>query len=235
MSRESAKAYKHRRYLDRKTRQVCVDCEASLQNHKNVRCEQCRETLRQRRQPPPGDCQYSRQCAKPPVTGRKYCQDHLAALLERSKTKRATARKSGRCGICGGANNTDTHRCQSCRSRMLTRAKETIDTLRDRVYATYGGYLCKCCGETIRQFLSLDHINNDGNKHRKEIGSRSLQLYRWIVANNFPPTFQVLCLNCNIGRARNGGVCPHKMSHSRDHGGVDLLTESINPSIVEAG
>jgi hypothetical protein len=23
-------------------------------------------------------------------------------------------------------------------------------------------------------------------------------------------TFQVLCFNCNIGRERNGGMCPHK-------------------------
>jgi hypothetical protein len=30
------------------------------------------------------------------------------------------------------------------------------------------------------------------------------------VMNDFPPGFQLLCSNCNHGRARNGGICPHK-------------------------
>ena len=26
----------------------------------------------------------------------------------------------------------------------------------------------------------------------------------------FRRRFQILCYNCNLGRSRNGGVCPHK-------------------------
>src|ERR1039458_4628209 len=29
-------------------------------------------------------------------------------------------------------------------------------------FAAYGGYECKCCGETEKAFLTIDHINNDG-------------------------------------------------------------------------
>jgi hypothetical protein len=31
-----------------------------------------------------------------------------------------------------------------------------------------------------------------------------------IIKNNFPPEFQILCFNCNLGRSRSGGVCPHE-------------------------
>lgn len=40
------------------------------------------------------------------------------------------------------------------------------------------------------------------------------RLFRWIIENNFPEGFQVLCYNCNLGRAHCGGVCPHKSDFS---------------------
>lgn len=87
--------------------------------------------------------------------------------------------------------------------------------LRDAAYAAYGGYRCQCCGETEPLFLSLDHVNNDGHKYRWKVGSKTygphagVQLYRWLRDNDYPPTIQVLCMNCNMGKARNKGVCPH--------------------------
>lgn len=32
-----------------------------------------------------------------------------------------------------------------------------------------------------------------------------------IIAAGFPAEYQILCFNCNIGRSRNGGRCPHAM------------------------
>jgi len=59
-------------------------------------------------------------------------------------------------------------------------------------------------------FLSIDHINNDGHKHRRENNIRTgEQMYRWLAKNNFPPGFQVLCMNCQWGKRNNNGVCPH--------------------------
>lgn len=75
---------------------------------------------------------------------------------------------------------------------------------------THYGNKCKCCGEQEPIFLTIDHINNDGNKHRKVIGRK---LYAWIVKNNFPDTFQILCFNCNTGRHFNGGICPHQQKN----------------------
>ena len=73
----------------------------------------------------------------------------------------------------------------------------------------YGGK-CKCCGESNMVFLSMDHMNNDGAKHRREFKTRGgSDTYRWIIKNNYPKGFQVLCMNCN--HAKRFGVCPHKL------------------------
>ncbi len=88
--------------------------------------------------------------------------------------------------------------------------KEREQMYKDKVFNYYGGYVCKCCGETIKCFLTIDHINGGGSKHRKENKGGGKFTYRWIVKNGFPEGFQVLCFNCNSGRALNGGICPHK-------------------------
>jgi len=77
------------------------------------------------------------------------------------------------------------------------------------VLKKYGGNSprCACCGETEIKFLTIDHINNDGAKHRKEIKGK---LYQWLYKNKYMPNrFQVLCANCNYAKQWYG-QCPHK-------------------------
>lgn len=75
----------------------------------------------------------------------------------------------------------------------------------------YYGNKCACCGETEMKFLSIDHVNGGGNKHRKNFcGGSSIGLMIEIKRRGYPPEFQLLCMNCNSGKYRNGGVCPHK-------------------------
>jgi hypothetical protein len=80
--------------------------------------------------------------------------------------------------------------------------------LRQQVLAGYGNR-CACCGETNSGFLSLDHVNGGGRKHRQELGSAPMV---WLAAikAGFPAEYQVLCYNCNLGRQFNGGKCPHE-------------------------
>lgn len=82
--------------------------------------------------------------------------------------------------------------------------------VRREVLAVYGD-ACECCGESNQGFLSIDHVNNDGAKHRAEVGLGS-SIYLWLKREGFPKDgrFRILCFSCNLGRARNGGVCPHK-------------------------
>lgn len=74
------------------------------------------------------------------------------------------------------------------------------------------GHKCACCPETIYEFLTVDHINNDGAKHRKSLGNigKSGRLfYKWIIDNNFPKDLQIMCWNCNWAKWRYG-KCPHQ-------------------------
>ncbi len=84
--------------------------------------------------------------------------------------------------------------------------KKYRDKNRELVFNHYGKK-CSCCGEKELKFLSIDHINGNGEKHRKEIYRN---INTWLVKNNYPKGFQVLCFNCNWGRYKNNGVCPHK-------------------------
>src|SRR5574343_20102 len=83
--------------------------------------------------------------------------------------------------------------------------------LKDSVMSYYGNK-CSCCGETEPKFLTVDHVNNDGAAHRKEVHGD--KIYSHIIKANFPDSFQILCWNCNLGKQFNGGICPHK-SHGR--------------------
>ena len=38
-------------------------------------------------------------------------------------------------------------------------------------YYSEGEPRCACCNEAMIEFLSVDHINNDGAKHRKNLGA----------------------------------------------------------------
>ena len=88
-------------------------------------------------------------------------------------------------------------------------AREYARRIRKEVIEHYGGK-CVCCGESHLEFLCLDHINGNGNKHRKEIGAGANVIF-WIRKNNYPiGLFQILCANCNLGKHING-ICPHKI------------------------
>jgi len=66
---------------------------------------------------------------------------------------------------------------------------------------------CNCCSEVELDFLTIDHINNDGNLHRKT--KKYTSIGRWAESNNYPKGFQVLCFNCNLSRSFYS-TCPHQ-------------------------
>ena len=83
--------------------------------------------------------------------------------------------------------------------------------LKEEVISHYGGK-CSCpgCPVTDIDMLSMDHIHNNGTEHRtKEDINCGTDTYRLLKKNNYPPGFQILCMNCNLGRFVNGGTCPH--------------------------
>jgi hypothetical protein len=61
------------------------------------------------------------------------------------------------------------------------------------------------------EFLTIDHVNNDGREHRLRTPSQGAGdgLISFLKRSGYPDGFQVLCFNCNWAKGRYGGVCPH--------------------------
>ena len=97
------------------------------------------------------------------------------------------------------------------KAKRIAKTKEAQRRLRREVLVAYGGEspACACCGESIIEFLSIDHINGGGTQHRKEVGS-SYRMYRWLKNNSFPDGHRVLCHNCNQAMSW-GRKCPHEL------------------------
>ncbi len=70
----------------------------------------------------------------------------------------------------------------------------------------YGGK-CVCCGITEIDFLTIDHIYNDGGKERKTIPGHHLAFK--LKQRGWPKDrYQLLCYNCNMAKQYANG-CPH--------------------------
>jgi hypothetical protein len=97
---------------------------------------------------------------------------------------------------------------KECRERAQQCSKKRHLREKIAVFNHYGKK-CNCCGEEGVEFLSIDHINNDGAKHKRENGIKRWDFYHWLIKNNFPEGFQTLCMNCNFAKGKLG-YCPHK-------------------------
>lgn len=115
-----------------------------------------------------------------------------------ARTKRYYAENKEKC-IAKNKQYYEKHRE---RPRVI-RAKHRLLVLK---HYSKGKFECACCGENGYDFLEIDHINNDGNKHRREDGFTDLA--RWLINNNYPQGFQILCTNCNRSKGKHG-ICHH--------------------------
>lgn len=90
------------------------------------------------------------------------------------------------------------------RAKANENSRRSMRKARDLVIDTYGGK-CSCCGESRRNFLSLEHINGGGTKHRRAVRK---QLWPSIIREGFPKDkYSILCFNCNCSRGFYGYCC----------------------------
>lgn len=87
------------------------------------------------------------------------------------------------------------------------RQRERVRKRRMDVIAHYGGK-CDCCGESQIEFLCIDHTDGNGREDRMKHRA-STNFYDWLIKNDFPPGYRVLCYNCNSALGAYG-YCPHK-------------------------
>lgn len=153
------------------------------------------------------------------ISSRKYYLKNKEARTEYQKEWRANNPEKVRTyGKRGREKNKEKLRIrrQKYYGRMRAEEKEKEKFIRLECFNEYGrGELkCVCCGENMVDFLTLDHILNDGYKERKEGAKRRMGgicLYKFLKKRGYPRKneFQLLCYNCNCAK-KFTGVCPHK-------------------------
>lgn len=105
--------------------------------------------------------------------------------------------------LCHNCNSAVSH-CQDCsHKRPYISGTSIRQRRRTKVLAAYGS-ACACCSESSVPFLTIDHINGGGTAHVRMVGD----LYAWLIRNQFPAGFRVLCFNCNMAVGARG-YCPH--------------------------
>lgn len=80
---------------------------------------------------------------------------------------------------------------------MSQKRKDARRKNSDKVFAHYGGE-CAACGIADRDVLTIDHIDQNGAKHRESGVGSGRFFHKWLVDNGFPPGYRTLCFNCNI-------------------------------------
>jgi len=156
------------------------------------------------------------------------------------RAKRKEAREKGLCGICCiRPTAPDRKTCAHClkkhrrnarsyrekhwdhvlhinyswkrknKDRVAAIARRCYAKLRTRIFDHYGP--CVCCGEKRTEFLTIDHIENNGGLWRKANPKHANgnRFYLWIIRNGYPEDLQSLCWNCNQAK-QIYGFCPHQ-------------------------
>jgi hypothetical protein len=113
-------------------------------------------------------------------------------------------------------------------SEYKTTKHVTYVTNRLKILLHYSKYIsnsnipcCNCCGENLHvDFLDINHIAGknqmDSEPKLIKLGYssklRGKVLIHWIMENNYPNGFQILCHNCNVakGLIGNNNTCTHE-------------------------
>jgi hypothetical protein len=112
--------------------------------------------------------------------------------------------------------------CNPCYTKQLLKGdygeihkqqvRANYDRYREDMFNALG-HTCACCGEPEKVFLSLEHLKQNGNEHRRRVGGNKCSTFSALLdarKHGFPKDeYGVLCMNCQRGTLLPEG-CPHK-------------------------
>lgn len=168
------------------------------------RCRKCQTIVNERQRVRRAETQAAGLCKcgrAPPEPSRVDCRLCIDAYTKSRNVTRARRVKEGLC-VCGKPPRSGRRSCTKCSQKWQLRHAND----RKKCLEHYG-LVCACpgCNCNIEEFLEIDHIDGNGNEHRRTFKT---SIYRWLIKHKFPPGFQVLCSNCNRAKFRYGS-CPH--------------------------
>lgn len=141
------------------------------------------------------------------ILDNKFCKDCLVQLDNNNSNEYDIKAAQYVCKTCRKQRDKNRY----IKRKELIREQQRIYDLscKQKVIEAYGGK-CACCNENTIEFLTIDHINNNGADDRRSNGNKTGgKLYRWLIKNNFPQgEYQILCFNCNCAKGFFG-YCPH--------------------------
>lgn len=224
---ETKNAYNRAYFAERRAKGFCTRCDNKAEA---ALCAECAAKRRAYRKGYSDEKQLCQNCGKP-LDGKSWHKCNACLRKEREARKLAEPDRAGNererrkqrdadgvCIYCGGLHGPRLEGrkwCDHCRLENSNHNKDYRRRLRDEIFSHYGGPVCSCpgCGCAELDFLTIDHVNNDGSIHRRtdKITSTTV-LMRWLRRNGYPPGFQVLCFNCNFSKSKNmnGGMCIHQ-------------------------
>lgn len=111
-------------------------------------------------------------------------------------------REKGLCDRCKNPIQPGYKECPECKRRAFERRR----AMKQAVIDKYGGK-CTCCGEHRFEFLTIDHVYNNGAEHRREVKQH---VYGAVLREPKSDQYQLLCMNCNFAKGKYG-YCPHEV------------------------
>ncbi len=120
-------------------------------------------------------------------------------------------------------------------NRDIIKAKSKLykDAIKLKVISIYtnGKNQCVECHNEDITCLTLDHVNENGAEHRKQIKLSGNGMYLWVIKNNYPKIFQVLCMNCNYRKHfiyKNYRISPIKLDVIGHYSNNRMMCASCN-------
>lgn len=150
----------------------------------------------------------------------KYHANYSAANKERKKKVQAAFREAHREEYNRRASESRKRNADRIQLKYIQRRRK----LRAEALRAYGGDppVCVGCGEEDEEVLTLDHVNNDGRRHREGMylnprrtrpGSGG-NMYGWLKGKGWPkePAIRILCANCQLRHVKRLPL-PNEIEH----------------------